>query len=162
MTCFFFFLKGKWFGIKPNKSHTKQPAQQGRNWTLHHIRLKKRSYKGGVTPFQMCLEPDLLACWASLWATELKFLLECLKRQVSKDSLAWRIPWMRCPKLLPVAFSWIAWMAFEESNSIITRGSWSFWAKSTPCSKAMISVSSARKQAWRGLQRQPQLDPYNL
>lgn len=107
---------------------------------------------GGVTPFQRCWIPDLLAYRASSWATVLKLLLTCLKRQVSKDSQTWRIPCMRCPKLLPVAMSLIDWMAFKESDSTMIWDNYSSYAKMTACFKAMTSVSLAWKQAWRGLQ----------
>ena len=36
-TCICFLLKGKWFGIKPNKKSYKVACTVSRNWTLHHI-----------------------------------------------------------------------------------------------------------------------------
>ena len=82
---FFFFLKGKCYGIKTKKEDIQRFLhEQARNKKLHHIRLQKRYW----CPFQRYWCPDLWAYWASSWATELKLLFKCLKRQVSNESLA--------------------------------------------------------------------------
>ena len=95
----FFFLKMEviW-NYTITKSYTeKLPAKQEKNTNYIMSAWIREVTQGGVTPNQKCWVPNLLASWKSSWATVLKFLLRCLKRQNSKDSLAWRIPCTMCP-----------------------------------------------------------------
>ena len=94
----FFFWNGSDMELNHNKESFRNCLQSRIENTSYIISAWiKEVTQRGVTPIQRCWVLDLLASWASSWATELKFLLKCLKRQVSKDSLTWRIPCTMCP-----------------------------------------------------------------
>ena len=64
---FFFFLKGKCYGIKTKKEDIQRFLhEQARNKKLHHIRLQKRRYKGRRNSFPEVLVSRSLSILSKL------------------------------------------------------------------------------------------------